>query len=88
MTSIHPHEWAERAACIGYPDDAFFPTEGRQANLARRICATCTVRTDCLTLALTAEAGIARAARYGVFGGLDPTERHQLDPARNQQETR
>lgn len=55
--------WQRHAACRGMGTDPdtpnpFFPLTRRSTRLAREICATCTVRTDCL----------AYAERHGVEG--------------------
>lgn len=70
-------EWVEHAACLGSDVDVFFPGRGaRAAREAKRICATCTVRADCLDYAL--EAG----EEFGVFGGLTEKERRLVKKAR------
>jgi WhiB family redox-sensing transcriptional regulator len=51
----------------------FFPAVGANANAARRICAACPVRTDCLTDALN-----SRDIAFGMRGGLTPTQRRAL----------
>jgi WhiB family redox-sensing transcriptional regulator len=51
----------------------FFPEPGANATPARRICATCPVRTDCLRDALE-----HRDIAFGVRGGLTPTQRRAL----------
>lgn len=70
-------EWRERAACLAYPailffgvDDAENPAERRiREDEAKRICATCEVRTECLEYAL------ATKEPYGIWGGLNELER-------------
>lgn len=76
------HHWSEDAACIGYPEDVFFPPQGKQSRhnvgLAQKVCAGCPVRVQCLTMALEAERDGA-LRRHGVYGGLTPKQRAALD---------
>lgn len=72
-------DWQLQAACRDYGDAAFFAPDGEsrthRADRERRakdICATCPVRTACLQHALII------GEPYGVWGGLTPEERHQL----------
>lgn len=66
--------WWERAACRDLARDVFFPGENEthQYVEARRICAGCPVRDECLDDAL------ATGERFGMRGGLTPREREQL----------
>ncbi|MFF9129155.1 WhiB family transcriptional regulator [Streptomyces sp. NPDC014806] len=66
--------WAERAACRGYDLDLFFSESDYNVDAAKRICAGCPVRTECLDEQLRNEDG----SRYGIYGGLTPRERSQL----------
>lgn len=70
-------QWRRRAACAGVlrlwlfglpavipvPIDLFFPEQGDDATVARRICAGCGVREECLASAL------ANHEEFGVWGG-------------------
>ena len=51
----------------------FFPETGGSVREAKRVCAGCPVRGDCLEYALD-RGDIA----YGVLGGLTPRERREL----------
>lgn len=56
-------EWRDYAACLEFPPDMWFPEKDdptQDAANARRICATCPVRNQCL------EAGLPE--RYGIWG--------------------
>lgn len=75
--------WMARAACRGRPSDMFFPqVDERKAKgielygIARRVCAGCPVRPDCLEYAL------ANREYLGMWGGLTPAERRALQQAR------
>jgi len=64
--------WQQDAACVGADDEAFFPEKGGNATAAKRICARCPVREQCLQHAL--ETG----EEFGVWGGLAPWERNKI----------
>lgn len=66
-------EWQARAACAGMsPDDWFHDDRSSNYDAAKRVCATCTVRDECLQFA------IDNGERYGVWGGLSPKQRRAL----------
>ena len=73
--------WRSEASCLGMPpgevDRIFYP--GSYSNKltaeARAICATCPVKQDCLSFALSLRQG---DDTYGIFGGTTPEERKQL----------
>jgi WhiB family redox-sensing transcriptional regulator len=77
-------EWRDRAACLPYPavlffgvDDAESPHEKQaREDQAKSICATCSVRRECLDHALTTR------EPYGIWGGLTEVERKALLPGR------
>lgn len=72
----HP-SWMDYASCHGV-GDSFFPDESRRPEMyetiqaAKRVCALCPVRVDCLEYAL------ANNERYGIWGGLSAEERRKL----------
>lgn len=61
--------WQQDAACVGADDEAFFPEKGGNATAAKRICARCPVREQCLQHALDTP------EKYGLWGGLNEEER-------------
>lgn len=65
--------WRDEATCRQVDAEAFFPEAGANPNPARRVCAVCPVRVECLTDALN-----RRDIAYGVLGGLTPRERREL----------
>jgi WhiB family redox-sensing transcriptional regulator len=79
---LRPH-WVQNAACRGKGFDAGFSTDevGEEADAARRVCAGCPVRPECLDYAL--DGGI----RHGLWGGLSPSERTALNRRSGQQAT-
>ena len=75
--------WMHEAACRGQGFDAWFPTDevGEEADAARRVCAGCQVRNECLDYALNC------SIRHGLWGGLSPKERVALNRRRGPQPT-
>ncbi len=72
--------WWMDAACLAYTGVAnFFPARNESAQEAKAICATCTVRVDCLEYAMSWE------YLHGVWGGLAEGERNQLRTQRERQ---
>lgn len=69
-----PYEpsWRHHANCAGANGDIFFPLPGtgiRDVKEAKRICAACRVREDCLAFAL------AENIKAGIWGGKTFKER-------------
>jgi len=61
--------WMDEAACQGHDTSIFFPTRGADTAPAKAICATCTVRKECLGFALHNQ------IRSGIWGGMSERER-------------
>lgn len=64
--------WQERALCAQTDPEAFFPEKGGSTREAKRVCASCDVRSECLEYAL------ANDERFGIWGGLSERERRKL----------
>ena len=64
--------WQVDANCRGTDWEAFFPDDGGSSVEAKRICARCTVRVECLTYSIVHE------IKDGVWGGTHETERKAL----------
>jgi WhiB family redox-sensing transcriptional regulator len=65
--------WQDRARCVETDPEVFFPEQGSVPREAKRICAGCEVRAECLAWAL------AQPERLlGVWGGLTEHERRGL----------
>lgn len=63
--------WAERGACRDVdPDSLFVP--GAAQHRAKRVCASCPVRMECLTEALD------NRMEFGIWGGMTERERRSL----------
>ena len=63
------------ALCAQTDPEAFFPEKGGSTREAKRVCQSCTVRTECLEYAL------AQDERFGIWGGLSERERRKLKRA-------
>ncbi|MFC6600295.1 WhiB family transcriptional regulator [Kitasatospora paranensis] len=75
----HRWDWQLRAACRAADDQLFFHPSGERGQAhdnreaaAKRICARCPVRAQCL------EHALAVREPYGVWGGLGEDERIAL----------
>lgn len=64
--------WQSDALCAQTDPEAFFPEKGGSTRDAKKICATCEVRAQCLEYAL------ANDERFGIWGGLSERERRKL----------
>jgi WhiB family redox-sensing transcriptional regulator len=64
--------WSARGRCAQMDPELFFPPRDGDAAEARAACRACVVRLRCLAYAVAAE------EPYGIWGGLDPGERHNL----------
>ncbi|GAA4706488.1 WhiB family transcriptional regulator [Streptomyces youssoufiensis] len=74
-----PAPWAASALCAQVDPELFFPEiGGSSAVTARRICAACPVRAECLAAALFEEGDCAPSYRHGIRGGLSPRARYAL----------
>jgi WhiB family redox-sensing transcriptional regulator len=75
--AITPLDWTDAAACRNSEGALFYPADSAERKedrlerelVAKRICASCGVREECL------EAALARHESYGIWGGLNEFER-------------
>ena len=65
-------DWQERALCAQTDPEAFFPEKGGSTREAKKVCASCQVRAECLEYAL------ANDERFGIWGGLSERERRRV----------
>jgi WhiB family redox-sensing transcriptional regulator len=72
--------WRDEALCRQVDPELFFPDTGGSVREAKRVCAGCPVRKQCLDWA------IAHDQRYGVWGGLTVNERTRLRRQRDRTE--
>ena len=64
--------WEKYALCAETDPEAFFPEKGGSTREAKKVCAECDVRAQCLDRAL------ANDERFGIWGGLSERERRKL----------
>lgn len=64
--------WMADALCAQTDPDAFFSEKGGATLQAKRVCASCSVRAECLEYALDHE------ERFGIWGGKSERERRRL----------
>lgn len=69
---LRPQDWMAYAACKETFPDAFYPEKGDPAKLAKKTCARCDVREQCLQYALDND------ERLGIWGGLGSKERSRI----------
>ena len=74
MSFLERPDWQALAACrtADVNIDAFFPSRGERIDEAKRICATCPVREECLEYALV------NFITHGIWGGTSERERRSL----------
>lgn len=73
-------DWRSIAECRFADPDLFFPISSsgkgmQQVAEAKKVCAQCRVRRECLVFALLT------GQRYGVWGGMSEEERFRLERA-------
>ncbi len=66
------HVWMLDGHCRGKAPSFFFPSDGVGVEHARKVCAGCPVKVECLEYAL------ANDERFGIWGGLSERERRKL----------
>jgi WhiB family redox-sensing transcriptional regulator len=82
--------WQAAGACLSADPEIFFPVSGtgasaRQIDQARRICAGCQVRSECLDWAMSS------GEMHGIWGGTTPQDRtrtRRADAARRRHAAR
>lgn len=62
--------WMEDARCVGAPLEMFFPDIGESSAKARRVCAKCPVKAECLQYGL--------GELTGIWGGTTDKERRVI----------
>ena len=65
-------EWMSQGKCNDTPPSTFFPSDGVGVDVARRICADCSVKAACLEYALY------NRIDHGVWGGTSERERRRI----------
>jgi WhiB family redox-sensing transcriptional regulator len=64
--------WQSDSLCAQTDPEAFFPEKGGSTRDAKKICASCEVKSQCLEYALQND------ERFGIWGGLSERERRKL----------
>jgi WhiB family redox-sensing transcriptional regulator len=78
-----PHEvvWQDLASCAEASGDYWYPEKDgvtREAKTAKRICAACPVRPQCLEFALDHMTTTYGAGMYGIWAGTTVNQRKQM----------
>ncbi len=68
-------QWRQRAACLRFDPDLFFPQAAEDPGPALAVCRSCPVQGACLAAALTV------GECDGVWGATTPEERRKMRPA-------
>jgi len=66
------YAWMFEARCRGINPAEFFPSDGTGVETAQRVCAACSVRSECLEYALV------NRIEHGVWGGASERERRRI----------
>jgi WhiB family redox-sensing transcriptional regulator len=71
-------EWIKEGACLPFSPDIFLPEPDDKGaeRLAKRICAECIVKSECLSYALD------NHIKVGIYGGTSPKERRNINRER------
>lgn len=68
--------WMVEALCAQTDPEIFFPDRGGSTRSAKKVCARCPVRDECLEYALE------HGERHGIWGGKSERERRKLEGRR------
>ena len=71
LESSNSMSWRSDALCAQTDPEAFFPGKGGSTQEAKKVCADCTVRKQCL------EWAIDHYERFGIWGGMSERERRR-----------
>lgn len=72
--------WRQDALCRNIDPDVFFPPLGGSSREAKRICAMCSVKAECLEFVLELESKDSHL-QSGIYAGLSSKERRALRQA-------
>ena len=64
--------WMALGLCRMYAPSTFFPSDGVGVDKARKICASCPVKNECL------EHALGHRIEHGVWGGCSERERRRI----------
>ena len=71
-SDVTEEEWRDRALCAQVDPEIFFPEKGGSTREAKKVCAACEVKDECL------EDAMHHDERFGIRGGLSERERRRL----------
>jgi hypothetical protein len=76
---VNPQWWLD-AACQGQDTELFVPSGYTRLSHSRALefCRQCSVQFECLAAALEEEGTRPADHRFGVRGGLVPSQRHEI----------
>ena len=72
MVMIASDDFLSSALCREHDLSVFFPSSGSSANKAKKICAECSVKIECLEYALK------NNIQYGMWGGVSERGRKRM----------
>lgn len=73
-----PETWRDQALCAEVDRDWFFPEKGDNWGSAKRICALCPVKAECL------EDALENNEEWGIWGGTTDHERREIKARRRE----
>lgn len=81
MSDLGPHsrDWLAAGLCGQFPAEMFHVPKGGSTRPAKQACKLCTVRSMCFNWIMGIEAGYGMTSRHGVWAGLSPQERTDID---------
>lgn len=79
LTDVAEMWWADWAVCAETDPEAYFVEKGGSTRPAKRVCAGCPVREECLDYALEHDEA------FGVWGGLSARERRNIARSRRRE---
>jgi WhiB family redox-sensing transcriptional regulator len=72
LADVREMEWADWGLCAETDPEAYFPEKGGSSREAKKVCAGCPVRQECLEYALEHD------ERWGIWGGTSERQRRTL----------
>lgn len=75
LASDEAQSWRDYAACAETDPEIFYPEKGESNHAAKKVCAGCFVREQCLAYA------VDNVETFGVWGGLSEQQRRKLRPS-------
>lgn len=80
METVPQKNWFDKARCRGFDLNVFFPHGNDFTTLlqiALDVCDECPVREQCLEAALEEEGDLGVKCRFGIRGGMQPSQRRK-----------